>query len=113
MDKKGLYMCCGQNVYSSNPKQKTVRWFQVGNDFNKPKEVKKVKEKREEFKLITIYGDEIIIEADENCFEEIHDEILEKLDGNKLYFVGDYSETAKYKGYELTIIDLKKVIGRE
>jgi len=42
MDKKGLYMYCGQNVYSSNPIQKTVRWFQVGNNFNTKKEVKKV-----------------------------------------------------------------------
>jgi len=42
MPKKGLYMYCNQNVYSSNPTQKTVRWFQVGNDFNTKKEVKKV-----------------------------------------------------------------------
>ena len=69
--------------------------------------------KKEEFKLITIYGDEIIIEADEDSFEEVHEEILEKLDGNKLCFVGDHGEIAKYKGYELTVIDLKKVIGRE
>ena len=68
--------------------------------------------KREEFKLITIYGEDIIIEADEDALEEAHDEILEKLDGNKLYFVGDYGETAKYKGCELTVIDLKKVMGR-
>ena len=35
-------MYCNQNVYSSNPIQKTIRWFQVGNDFNTKKEVKKV-----------------------------------------------------------------------
>lgn len=69
--------------------------------------------KKEEFKLITIHGNEIIIEADEDIFEEVHDEVLEKLDGNKLYFVGDHGETAKYKGYELTVIDLKKIMGRE
>ena len=68
---------------------------------------------KEEFKLITFYGDEIIIEADEDIFEEVHDEILEKLDGNKLCFMKDRGGIAKYKGYELTVIDLKKVIGRE
>lgn len=67
----------------------------------------------EELRLITIYGDEIIIEANENNFEEVNDEILEKLESNKLYFVGEHNETAKYHGYQLTVIDLKKIIGRE
>lgn len=67
----------------------------------------------EEFRLITICGDEIIIETDEDSFEEVHEEILEKLESNKLYFVGDYCETAKYKGYSLTVIDMKKIIGKD
>jgi hypothetical protein len=68
---------------------------------------------REGFKLITIHGDEIIVEVDEKAFQEAHEEMLEKLDSNKLYFVGEYGEIAIYHGYQLTIIDLKKVIGRE
>jgi len=69
--------------------------------------------KKEEFKLITVYGDEIIVEVDEDSLEEVHEEMLDKLDGNKLWFVGDHGEIAKHKGYELTLIDLKKIIGRE
>ena len=67
----------------------------------------------EELKLITIHGDEIIVEAGENDFEEVNNEILEKLDSNKLHFVGEYNEIAKYHGYQLTFIDMKKIIGRE
>ena len=67
----------------------------------------------EEFRLITIHGDEIIVETDVDNFEEAHNEMLEKLDSNKLYFVGEYNEIAKYHGYQLTVIDMKKVIGRE
>jgi len=67
----------------------------------------------EEFKLITIHGDEIIVETDIDNFEEANNEMLEKLDSNKLYFVGEYNEIARYHGYRLTVIDLKKVIGRE
>ena len=67
----------------------------------------------EELKLITIHGDEIIIEADKECFGEVNDEMLENLDSNKLYFVGDFGGIARYHGYQLTIIDMKKVMGRE
>ena len=69
--------------------------------------------KTEAIKLITIYGDEIIIEVPENSFCEVDEEMLEKLDSNKLYFVGDYNEIAKYHNYQLTMIDMKKIIGRE
>ena len=67
----------------------------------------------EEIKLITIHGDEIIIETNTDNFEKVDDEMLEKLDSNKLYFVGDHNEIARYHGYQLTMIDMKKVIGRE
>ena len=67
----------------------------------------------QELKLITIHGDEIIIEADEECFEAVNDEMLENLDSNKLYFIGDFGGIAKFHGYRLTAIDMKKVIGRE
>ena len=38
--------------------------------------------KTEAIKLITIYGDEIIIEVPENSFCEVDEEMLEKLDSN-------------------------------
>ena len=69
--------------------------------------------KIEIIKLITIYGDEIIIEVPEKSFCESDEEMLEKLDNNELYFVGDYNEIARFKGNILTMIDMKKIIGRE
>ncbi len=68
--------------------------------------------KKEEFTLITIYGDEILIITDEEFLENVEEKILEDLDGNKLYPVGAWDEVARYKGHELSIIDLKKIIGR-
>ena len=69
--------------------------------------------KTEIIKLVTIYGDEIIIEVPENSFCEVDEEMLEKLDNNELYFVGDHNEIARFRGSILTMIDMKKVIGRE
>jgi len=68
--------------------------------------------KKEEFTLITICGDEILIITDEEFLENVEEKILEDLDGNKLYSVGAWDEVARYKGHELSIIDLKKIIGR-
>jgi len=68
--------------------------------------------KKEEFTLITIYGDEILIITDEEFLETIEEKILEDLDSNRLYSVGAWDEVARYKGHELSIIDLKKIIGR-
>ena len=69
--------------------------------------------KREEFNLITIYGDEIIIETDEDSLDKVFEVIIEALDINELYSVGNYGETATFKGHDLTIIDFKKIIGRD
>lgn len=69
--------------------------------------------KKEEFRLITIYGDEILIITDEESLETIEEKMLEDLDSNKLYSVGGYDEVAKFKGHELSIIDFKKIIGRD
>lgn len=68
--------------------------------------------KKEEINLITIYGDEILIITDEESLETIEEKILEDLDSNKLYYVGAWDEVARYKGHELSIIDLKKIIGK-
>ena len=67
----------------------------------------------EEFSLITIYGDEILIITDEEFLETVEEQILEDLDSNRLYSVGAWEEVARYKGHELSIIDFKKIIGRE
>ena len=73
-----------------------------------------MKEKRvEEVRLITIYGDEILIITDEEFLETVEEQILEDLESNKLYYVGNWDEVARYKGQELSIIDMKKIIGRE
>ncbi|MBA7577779.1 hypothetical protein ES708_19634 [subsurface metagenome] len=69
--------------------------------------------KREEFNLITIYGDEIKIIADLEEIEDVYDEMLDDLDANNLYHVGGHGESAIFKGHELTIIDFKKIIGRD
>lgn len=69
--------------------------------------------KKEEFNLITIYGDEILIITDEESLETIEERILESLDNNELYSVGAYDEVARFKGHELSVIDFKKVIGRD
>ncbi len=69
--------------------------------------------KREEFNLITIYGDEIKIIADLEEIEDVYDEILDDLDANNIYLVGGHGESAIFKGHELTVIDMKKVIGRD
>ena len=69
--------------------------------------------KKEEFNLITIYGDEIIIETDEDSLDKVFEVIIEALDINELYSVGNYGETATFKGHDLTIIDFKKIIGRD
>ena len=69
--------------------------------------------KKEEFNLITIYGDEILIITDEEFLETVEEKILEDLDNNSLYYVGAWDEVARFKGHELSIIDFKKVIGRD
>ena len=69
--------------------------------------------KEEEFRLITIYGDEIIIRTDEDSLDDVFDVVIEKLDNNEIYSVGNYGETATFKGHDLTLIDFKKIIGRD
>ena len=68
---------------------------------------------REEFNLITIYGDEIKIIADLEEIEDVYTEMLDDLDANNIYSVGGHGESAIFKGHELTIIDFKKIIGRD
>jgi len=43
----------------------------------------------------------------------VYTEMLDDLNANNLYFVGGNGETAIFKGHELSIIDFKKVIGRD
>jgi len=69
--------------------------------------------KREEFNLITIYGDEIMIITDLEKIDAVYTEILSALDANNLYYVGGNDESAIFKGHELSVIDFKKVIGRD
>lgn len=69
--------------------------------------------KKEEFNLITISGDEIKIVVDLENVDDLYMDILNDLNANNLYSVGNYGETAIFKGYDLSIIDLKKVIGRD
>ena len=69
--------------------------------------------KLEELILITIYGDEILIITNEESLEAIEEKILEDLESNKLYYVGNWDEVARYKGQELSIIDMKKIMGRD
>jgi hypothetical protein len=69
--------------------------------------------KREEFNLITIYGDEIKIITDLDCIDAVYTEMLSDLDANNLYYVGGNGESAIFKGHELTVIDFKKIIGRD
>ncbi|MBA7571788.1 hypothetical protein ES695_16015 [Candidatus Atribacteria bacterium 1244-E10-H5-B2] len=68
---------------------------------------------REEFNLITIYGDEIKIIADSEEIGDVYTEMLDDLDANNIYSVGGNGESAIFKGHELTIIDFKKIIGRD
>ena len=67
--------------------------------------------KVEEWRLVTIHGYEIIIETDEDNLDDVYDSIYEKLDNNDLYCVGEHSESARFKGHELSTIDFKKIIG--
>jgi len=69
--------------------------------------------KREEFNLITIYGDEIKIITDLDCIDAVYTEMLSDLDANNIYYVGGNGESAIFKGHELSVIDFKKVIGRD
>jgi hypothetical protein len=69
--------------------------------------------KREEFNLITIYGDEIMIITDLEKIDAVYTEMLSDLDANNLYYVGGNGESAIFKGHELSVIDFKKVIGRD
>ena len=69
--------------------------------------------KQEEFNLITIYGDEIKIITDLESIDAVYTEISDDLDANNLYYVGGNGETAIFKGHELSIIDFKKIIGRD
>ena len=69
--------------------------------------------KREEFNLITIYGDEIKIITDLENIDAVYTEMLDDLDANNLYFVGWNEEAAIYNGHELSVIDFNKIIGRD
>ncbi|MBA7586708.1 hypothetical protein ES708_28713 [subsurface metagenome] len=68
---------------------------------------------REEFNLITVYGDEIKIITDLDTIDAVYTEMEDDLDANNLYYVGGNGETAIFKGHELSIIDFKKIIGRD
>ncbi len=68
---------------------------------------------REEFNLITVYGDEIKIITDLDTIDTVYTEMEDDLDANNLYYVGGNGETAIFKGHELSIIDFKKIIGRD
>ena len=70
-------------------------------------------DKKEGFSLITINGDEIFIETDEDNIDDVLEETIKALDVNEIYSVGNYGETAIFKGHDLTIIDFKKIIGRD
>jgi len=69
--------------------------------------------KQEEFNLITIYGDEIKIITDLDNIDAVYTEMADDLDANSLYYVGGNGESAIFKGHELSIIDFKKIIGRD
>ena len=45
--------------------------------------------------------------------DAVYTEMLSDLDANNLYYVGGNGESAIFKGHELSIIDFKKVIGRD
>ncbi|MBA7587850.1 hypothetical protein ES695_13430 [Candidatus Atribacteria bacterium 1244-E10-H5-B2] len=72
-----------------------------------------MKNKRERFNLITIHGDKINVIADLEEIEDTYDEMLDDLDANNIYMVGGHGESAIFKGHELTVIDFKKIIGRD
>lgn len=59
--------------------------------------------KKEEFNLITIYGNEIKIITDLENLDNVYTEILDDLDANNIYSVGNYGESAIFKGHELTV----------
>jgi len=69
--------------------------------------------KKEKFSLITIYGDEILIITDAENYHELWAEMSDDLDANNIYIVGGFGESAIFKSHELTIIDFKKIIGRD
>lgn len=69
--------------------------------------------KREEFNLITICGGEIKIITDSDNIVNVYTKMEDDLDANNLYYVGGNGEVAIYKGHELSVIDFKKVIGRD
>ena len=69
--------------------------------------------KKEEFNLITIFGDEIKIITDLENIDNVYTEMLDDLDANNIYWVGGNGESAIFKGHELTVIDFKKIIGRD
>ena len=68
---------------------------------------------KEKFSLITIYGDEILIITDAKNYHELYAEMSDDLDANNIYIVGGFGESAIFKGHELSIIDFKKIIGRD
>lgn len=69
--------------------------------------------KREEFNLITIYGNEVRIITDTDTIDDIYEEMEDSLDANNIYYVGGNGEKAIFKGHELSVIDFKKIIGRD
>ncbi len=89
--------------------------------FKKERKIKKIQKggsgemtnKKEEFNLITIYGDEIKIITDLDNIDNVNTEMEDDLDANNLYIVGAFGESAIFKGRELSVIDLKKIIGRD
>lgn len=68
---------------------------------------------REKFNLITIYGDVITITVNAEQYDEMYNEMLDDLDANNLYSVGDFGELVIFKGHKLTVIDFRKIIGRD
>ena len=82
-------------------------------EFFKERRIEKMTSEREEFNLITICGDEIKIITDLDNVEAVYAEMLDDLDANNIYIVGGFGESAIFKGHELTVIDFKKIIGRD
>jgi hypothetical protein len=62
---------------------------------------------------MTNYGDEIKIITDLDNIDNVNTEMEDDLDANNLYIVGAFGESAIFKGRELSVIDLKKIIGRD
>ena len=53
-----------------------------------------------ELKLITIYGNIITVETDEDNIDDVLDRIIDNLDSNEVCSVGPCGETVTFKNHE-------------